>query len=263
MGGFLSGAGRAADAITALDESSSAPGMPETAPLIADVGMRRALACADDGRGASAVTEAAAAVTACQALAAQVPAGQRTSLHPVLRGLARVYTVGATILARFGDPDAAAGSADRGIRIYMSDPTGTGAFAVAPEDMGNLVSGTSVAATIHALHGRIDISLFAAQVGAKFSGLPEWKEAMRSVAEQVQRMSAEQQAEFGRRRRGRAARTSDRAGGPARPRLHRAPRRDDERHRRPPGSQCRPGHAPPARPPAGLGCCEAFSRSPG
>ncbi len=205
MGGFLSSAGRAADALRALDESAElyrsidrAPGMPETAPLIADVGMRRALACADDGRGATAVTEAAAAVAAYQALAAQIPAGQRSSGHPVLRGLARVYSSSAAIMARFGDPDMAVGSADRGIRIYMSD-AGTGVFGVAEEDVGYLVSGTSVAAVIHALHGRIDISLVAAQVATKFSGLPEWQLAMRSAAEQVQRMSAEHQAEFGRR----------------------------------------------------------------
>jgi len=206
MGSFMSGAGRAADALAALDESAElyrsitgAPGMPDTAPLIADVGMRRALACADDGRGATAVTEAATAVTAYQALAAQIPAGQRTSKHPILRDLARVYTSSATILSRFGDPDMAAGSADRGIRIYMSDPAGMGAFSVTAEDVGYLIGGASVAATIHALQGRIDISLVAAQVAMKFSGMPEWQEAMRSAAERVQRMPAEQQAEFGRR----------------------------------------------------------------
>ena len=69
---------------------------------------------------------------------------------------------------------------------------------MAPEDMGNLVSGTSVAATIHALAWPDRHQPVRCAGGAKFSGLPEWKEAMRSVAEQVQRMSAEQQAEFGR-----------------------------------------------------------------
>lgn len=198
LGGMLTSAGRPAEAVGALDEGerlyrliSGSPGMPETAPLIADIAARRALALAADGLGASAVPQADTAVTTYEELAGA------DSHDPRQRDLARVYADNAKVLARFGDPDLAVGSADRAIRIYLARRPSSGTFAVEREEMGYLVLAASVAATIHAWHGRIEVSLAAAQLAMQFAGPPAVQEALRSVGQRVDRMTAGGRASFG------------------------------------------------------------------
>jgi hypothetical protein len=194
---MLTRAGRPADAVQALDESEQlyrslggTPGMPDIPPLVADISARRALALAGDGRGASAVPEAAAAVAFYEEMAGTDPARSRQ------RDLARVCADNAEVLARFGDPDIAAASADRAVRLYLSGaPPGT--LCVSREDVGYLVTAASVGATIHAWHGRIEVSLAAAQLALKFASPGPLQETLRAVAARVDGLPPAGRASFG------------------------------------------------------------------
>jgi hypothetical protein len=198
LGSMLTGAGQAGRAVQVLDESeqfyrqiTGSPGMPQTAPLIADIAVRRALAFAADGRGASAVLEAAQAVEFYEPLA---DAGGSS---PHRRDFARVCADNAKILARFGDPDMAVGSADRALRIYLSRGPTPNSFAIDREDIGYLVTAASVAVAIHAWHGRIEVGLIAAQAAVQFTGIASLQESLRAVAARVNGMTTAQRAGFG------------------------------------------------------------------
>jgi hypothetical protein len=195
---MLTRAARPADAVQALDESeqlyrslSGLPGMPDILPLVADISARRALALAGDGRGASAVPEAEAAVAFYEEAAGSDAAPPRQ------RDLARVCADNAEVLARFGDPDIAAASADRAVRLYLSGAQPRGALSVSPTDIGYLVTAASVGATIHAWHGRIEVSLAAARLALEFASPGPLQETLRSVAARVDGLPPAGRASFG------------------------------------------------------------------
>jgi tetratricopeptide (TPR) repeat protein len=203
LGTMLTAADRSEDAVTALEESaklyqsiSGFPGVPDTAPLIADAEIRRARALAVAGRGASAIPDADKAVSACEALTKLVPAGQRNRKHPLNADLARAYAGNALILARFGDPDLAVGSADRAVRLYMRNTSGSGRPAVTRDEEGYLISAASVGAMLHAWHGRIDLSLAAAQIAMSLVDRRRQRE-LRSIGKQADGMTMAQRADFG------------------------------------------------------------------
>jgi hypothetical protein len=199
---MLARTGRPADAVEALGESeqlyrsiTGLVGIPDTAPLIADVGARRALALAADGRGGSAVPEAEAAVAFYEqyeqaATNADVAMSRR-------RDLARVCATNAEILTRFGDPDVAVASADRALRLYLSRERTPTRFAIDPGDVGYLVTAASVAATIHGWHGRIDVSLAAAQLALQFADLATLRDPLRTISARVDRTTLQGRADFG------------------------------------------------------------------
>jgi tetratricopeptide (TPR) repeat protein len=197
LASMLTRAGRPGDAVQALDQSewfyrsiAGAAGMPDTAPLIADVSARRALAFAADGRGASAVPEAEKAMAFYEEVAGDLPTARQ-------RDLARVCAANAEVLARYGDPDVAVASADRALRIYLS-ASSRGKFAIDREEVGYLVTAASVAATIHAWYGRIEVSLQAADLALQFVGSPaRFQKALRSVAARVDGMTPAGRAAFG------------------------------------------------------------------
>jgi tetratricopeptide (TPR) repeat protein len=198
LGSMLTGAGQAGQAVQVLDESeqfyrqiTGSPGMPQTAPLIADIAVRRALAFAADGRGASAVLEAAKAVEFYEPLADAGGGG------PHRRDFARVCADNAKILARFGDPDMAVGSADRALRIYLSRRSAQNRVAVERQDIGYLVTAASVAAPIHAWYGRADVGLIAALAAVQFAGIAPLQESLDAVTARVNRMNGAQRAGFG------------------------------------------------------------------
>src|SRR5262249_37685319 len=113
-------------------------------PLIADVKIRRAGALADQGLGASAVVEAATAVTTYMQITGSAD-GEKQMLD-----LARVLARNSLILARFGDPDMAVASADRAVRTYLTHP-------VNPEHAGYFCQALAQAALIHLDQGRLDL----------------------------------------------------------------------------------------------------------
>jgi hypothetical protein len=140
-------------------------GFVDARPLVADVKMRRAAAMAVKGLGASAVTEA----DACVASYLELTGG---ALHEKRsRDLARVLARNSLILARFGDPDLAVGSADFAVRIYLAQRVGTGQFTIHEEDIGYLRQAAAQAALIHLRHGRLEDGLFVGQIAVQF-GVP-------------------------------------------------------------------------------------------
>jgi tetratricopeptide (TPR) repeat protein len=200
--GILARASRPADAVEALAESeqlyrsiTGLAGIPDTAPLIADVGARRARALAADGRGGSAVPEAEAAVAFYEQYEQAAPtADVRMSRR---RDLARVCATNAEILTRFGDPDVAVACADRALRLYLSRERTQPRFAIGPGDVGYLVTAASVAATIHGWHGRIDVSLAAARLALRFADLARLRDPLRTISARVDRMTLEGRTDFG------------------------------------------------------------------
>jgi tetratricopeptide (TPR) repeat protein len=198
LASMLTRDGRPGDAVQALDQSewfyrsiAGSAGMPDTAPLIADISARRALAFAADGRGASAVPEAEKAVAFYEEVAGDLPNARQ-------RDLARVCAGNAEVLARYGDPDIAVASADRALRIYISGASSRGKFAIDREEVGYLVTAASVAATIHAWYGRIEVSLQAADLALQFVGsAARLRKALRSVAARVDGMTPAGRAAFG------------------------------------------------------------------
>ncbi|ROO90573.1 hypothetical protein EDD29_8304 [Actinocorallia herbida] len=145
-GGSLNALGRHAESAGVLEESLARYTELGAAPtLIADVRMRRAVALAATGRGASAVIEADAAVRT------HLDVGRPSDL-------ARVLQLNADVLADHGDPDLAVASADRCLRILLQ-PGRPGAA-----DARYLFLAARRASDLHAAAGRPDPALAAAEI---------------------------------------------------------------------------------------------------
>jgi hypothetical protein len=151
----LLSAGEPADAVGALDEAEDALGrLPRRHPvadLVADVQVRRALAYGLAGAGASAVVDAQSAVL-----------HRRAAGGPAL---ARALAVNADVLAAYGDPDLAVGSADRAIRLYLAREVDD------PTDIAHLRRALAVAVAVHTAHGRHDLADQAGAVARRIGGL--------------------------------------------------------------------------------------------
>lgn len=136
------------------------------APLIADVQMRRARVMAAEGRGASAAVEADEAVSTYLALT-----GAKAD-HPMSRDLARILAGNGIVLAWYGDPDLAVGSADRAVRIYVTQRSKSGKLEISTDEIGDFSDAAARAALIHLQQGRQSVALEAAQVAMQL-GAPE------------------------------------------------------------------------------------------
>ncbi|GAB2821826.1 hypothetical protein GCM10022221_19880 [Actinocorallia aurea] len=150
-GGSLNALGRQAEAVEVLEESLGLyTGLGAAPTLVADVRMRRAVALRGLGRGASAVVEADAAVRAY--LRADRPSD-----------LARVLQLAADVLAEYGDPDVAVVAADLCLAIL-----GPAAGRPAPGDVRYLFQAARRSSDLHAVAGRADSALTAAEIAWGF-----------------------------------------------------------------------------------------------
>jgi hypothetical protein len=164
LGVSLTRAGDAAAAAIALEEAEEAyerlpPRRFPVADLVASVQTRRATAYGLAGAGGSAVVDAQSAVLHYRSRAAAEPADARR------RELARALATNADVLAAYGDPDLAVGSADLAIRLGLALPGGADAHA------GLLRRALSVAIAVHAAHGRHDLADQAGAVARRVGGL--------------------------------------------------------------------------------------------
>lgn len=195
LGDLLTDNDEAAASVPVLEESErlytslGEDGFLDARPLVADVLSRRAYALARVGRGASAVAESDAAVSAYADLAV-------TGDHDF--DLARVLAVNAVILSRFGDPDVAVGAADQAIRIWVSRRVSPTQFMIGDREVRYLLWASTVASTVHAAYGRPAVSLFASELGLQFiaatSALPivgEWVTEVRAAAAAYGRFGAD------------------------------------------------------------------------
>lgn len=160
-GGFqesLAACDAAEQAYRALGERS-----PETDVdgLLADVRVRRAMAHAAAGNAASALSEATAGLSIWLGLTGE------SVTSPRRLDLARVLSMNAVVLARWGDPDLAVASADQAIRIYIADRPSATQFALPRTHYCYLGWACAVAGSRHAQHGRIAVALYAANLGLR------------------------------------------------------------------------------------------------
>jgi tetratricopeptide (TPR) repeat protein len=164
---------RSDDAMAALDESQRGytelrdAGCAGMDRLIADVRARRGRFEATRGRGASAIVETDAATTTYLRLQAQP--GMVLQL-PDLLDRARILSANALALVRYGDPDLAAISADHAIAIYLTNVQAINASPPSAHmHMSYLCSSAGIATEIHAVHGRLDIAIQAADIYAQIA----------------------------------------------------------------------------------------------
>jgi hypothetical protein len=191
-GGFqesLAACDVAEQAYRALGERS-----PETDvdALLADVRVRRAMAHAAAGNAASALSEGTAGLSIWLGLTGE------PDTSPRRLDLARVLSMNAVILARWGDPDLAVASADQAIRIYIADrPTAT-QFALPSVHHRYLGWACAVAGSRHAQHGRIDVALYAANLRLRLFDAAAHPEVDRAHA-QLDALPEQRQRAFGQR----------------------------------------------------------------
>jgi tetratricopeptide (TPR) repeat protein len=165
LGRSLTLAGRPDDAVDALDEAEQTylglPRRPRVADWVADVQARRATAFGLSGSGASAMVDAQSAVVHYRVRGSDDPD------DPAQLDLARVLAINADVLAAYGDPDLAVGSADQAVRLalrQLPDWQGTSESGV---HVGHLRQALSVAIAVHAAHGRADLAGQAQRVGQR------------------------------------------------------------------------------------------------
>ncbi|HEY6749237.1 MAG TPA: hypothetical protein VI357_26425 [Mycobacteriales bacterium] len=154
LGQALLSAGRADEAVVALDQAEEAYGRlsPRRFPAadrIADVQARRATAYGLAGAGGSAIVDAQSAV---------VHYRQSSGTD-----LARVLAVNADVLAAYGDPDLAVSSADLAVRIFLRHGA---------EDDPHLRRALAVAVAVHGAHGRHNLADQAATVTRRLGPPP-------------------------------------------------------------------------------------------
>ncbi|SDY38701.1 hypothetical protein SAMN05444365_10295 [Micromonospora pattaloongensis] len=191
LASLQSQAGQPAAALAALAESEQLyrqlgdAGEVDAAPLVADVRVRRACTLMVQGRGASAVPEVDAAVTTYAELY------ELDDGNTLRRDLSRVLAMNAVVLARFGDPDLACGSADTALRIYLSTVVSPGTFMVHSEDTTFLRHAAAVSAAVHVQHRRIEMGLVAANVALQLGGGGDTERLrhVRSLAANVGRLT--------------------------------------------------------------------------
>jgi hypothetical protein len=181
LGAMQTAAGQHQQAVETLESArqhyesiAGQPRMPDTAPLIADVEIRRALALAAWGRGASAVPAAAAAVQASTAASDAGPAARQQDLP-------RLLADNAKILFRYGDPDMAVASADQALRLYLSGTAGRAQFAINQGSVPYLVTAAAVAALVHARFGRMDTGLTPAALALDWTGQSQLRARLHEV----------------------------------------------------------------------------------
>jgi tetratricopeptide (TPR) repeat protein len=157
LGESLLSGGQPEDAVRVLDEAEEAyERLPRRFPvgdLVADVQIRRAVAYGLAGSGASAVVDAQSAVL------------HHRDRRGDPRGSARALAVNADVLAAYGDPDLAVGSADRSIRLYLARDVDD------PADVAQLRRALAVAIAVHSAQGRHDLAEQAGAVARRVGGL--------------------------------------------------------------------------------------------
>jgi tetratricopeptide (TPR) repeat protein len=162
LGALHVAAGREKAAITVLDQCEEiytdlgARGVVDAGHLIADVKARRGRAKMALGHGASAALALDEAVRFYRELFTEDDCDE----HAL--DLARVLTLNAEVLFVCGDPDVAVASADHALRLYLhradaanNDPRGPAAHS------GYFRQAATIAAHIHAVHGRLDAAVAA------------------------------------------------------------------------------------------------------
>lgn len=164
----LHAVGRVDDAIAALEESQRGytdlrnAGRVEMERFIVDVRARKGRFEAVRGRGASAVMESDAALTTYLRL--HTRPGTVPQLDDLL-DLARIVSANAFALWAYGDPDLAVISADHAITIYFTHARAINASPhIAHMHTGYLRSAARIATEIHAVHGRLEIAIQAADL---------------------------------------------------------------------------------------------------
>ncbi|MBO0798013.1 MAG: tetratricopeptide repeat protein [Blastocatellia bacterium] len=153
--------GRLKEAIEALEESEQkylkvgASGLEATDTLLADVQARKGMTKCACGYGASAVVDLNLAVTGYTSLFS----GREDD--PLYLDLARVLSLNALVLKKWGDPDLAVASADFAIRAYLSRAGEINGTASSALHASYLRMAAGVASEIHAAHGRMNLALSA------------------------------------------------------------------------------------------------------
>jgi tetratricopeptide (TPR) repeat protein len=136
LGAQLCETGDPQDAVAVLDEChdlyAGLRGVPEVDLLVADVRLRRGLAQALRGWGASAIVDGDAAVVAYAITVGTVVE------DPRWRDAARILSGHAAISFRFGDPDQAHACADAALMFYLEPRSADGAPDVHGEDFSYL-----------------------------------------------------------------------------------------------------------------------------
>lgn len=163
LGESLTAADQPEEAVAALDEAEdvylSLPADRFPVPdLVADVQARRGTAYGMAGAGASAMVDAQSAVVHYR----RVSSGDLDD--PGHRDLARVLAINADVLAAYGDPDLAVGSADQAVRLYLRQATAINAAPDAGVHVAHLRRAVAIAVAVHAAHGREDLAEQAASI---------------------------------------------------------------------------------------------------
>ena len=186
-GRCLAELGRPADALAALSESEQgyvelrdARGL-QTDKLIADVRARRGLVESELGRGASAVLDLDAAITTYLRLLKRP--GMTPELDDLLN-LARVASINASVLRRYGDPNLAVISADHAITVYFSHAQEINRRPmIAHMHAQYLRAAAGVAVAIHAVHQRLEIAVHAADLYIRTARTNAQDQSPASIAE--------------------------------------------------------------------------------
>ncbi|WP_283133974.1 hypothetical protein [Rhizohabitans arisaemae] len=174
MGSSLTATGEPKLAIKALEESERLYSALEShlgtdkPNLLADARARLAVAYAEHGSGASAVLKMEEAIGVYTALGAMQ---SRTASNPHYLDLARVLSLNASVLAKYGDPDLAAGSADRAVRMYLSQAEEINRLPDSRLHGMYLYRAITVAAETHAASGRFDLALTADDIAIAVKGM--------------------------------------------------------------------------------------------
>lgn len=165
LGRSRTDAGRPDDAVTALDEAEAVYlALPRRFPVgdrVADVQARRATAYGLAGAGASAMVDAQSAVVHHRVHAPDDPD------DPAQLALARALAVNSDVLAAYGDPDLAVGSADRAVRLVLRQLPDWRGTPDAAEHAAHLRQALTVAVTVHTAHGRADLAAQARTVAQR------------------------------------------------------------------------------------------------